>query len=41
MPAVVATEAGRALNGMRQAIVEPVIGYIKHVRGFRPFALRA
>jgi hypothetical protein len=25
---------------MRQAIVEPVIGYIKDVRGFRRFAMR-
>jgi hypothetical protein len=29
-----ATEAGRALYRMRQAIVEPVIGCIKNVRGF-------
>jgi transposase len=35
-----ATEAGRALYRRRQAIVEPVIGYIKDVRGFRRFALR-
>jgi hypothetical protein len=35
-----ATEAGRALYRMRQAMVEPVIGYIKAVRGFRRFALR-
>jgi hypothetical protein len=34
------TEAGRALYRMRQAIVEPVIGCIKEVRGFRRFALR-
>jgi len=25
---------------MRRAIVEPVIGYIKDLRGFRRFALR-
>jgi transposase len=35
-----ATEAGRALYRMRQAIVEPVIGYIKDLRGFRRFVLR-
>jgi hypothetical protein len=40
MRAELATEAGRALYHMRQAIVEPVIGYIKAVRGFRRFALR-
>ena len=38
--AELATEAGRALYRMRQAIVEPVIGYIKSVRGFRRFKLR-
>jgi len=40
MRAELATEAGRALYRMRQAIVEPVIGYIKEMRGFRRFALR-
>lgn len=40
MRAELATEAGRALYRMRQAIVEPVIGYIKDMRGFRRFSLR-
>lgn len=40
MRADLATDAGRALYRMRQVIVEPVIGYIKAVRGFRRFALR-
>ena len=40
MRAELATEAGRSLYRMRQAIVEPVIGYIKDLRGFRRFALR-
>ena len=40
MRAELATEAGRALYGRRQAIVEQVIGYIKDVGGFRRFALR-
>jgi hypothetical protein len=40
MRAVLRTESGRALYRMRQAIVEPVIGYIKEGRGFRRFALR-
>jgi transposase len=40
MRAELATEAGRALYRMRQAIVEPVIGYIKEMRGFRRFGLR-
>jgi transposase len=40
MRAELATEAGRTRYRMRQAIVEPVIGYIKEVRGFRRFALR-
>jgi hypothetical protein len=35
MRAVLRTESGRALYRMRQAIVEPVIGYIKDARGFR------
>jgi len=40
MRAELATDTGRALYRMRQAIVEPVIGYIKDMRGFRRFALR-
>ena len=40
MRAELATEAGRAIYRLRQAIVEPVIAYIKDVRGFRRFALR-
>lgn len=40
MRADLATDAGRALYRRRQSIVEPVIGYIKAVRGFRRFALR-
>jgi hypothetical protein len=40
MRADLATVTGRALYRMRQAVVEPVIGYIKAVRGFRRFALR-
>jgi transposase len=40
MRADLATAASRALYRMRQAIVEPVIGYIKDMRGFRRFALR-
>lgn len=31
---------GRAFYHQRQAIVEPVFAYIKHVRGFRQFRLR-
>jgi len=38
--AELATETGSALYRLRQAIVEPVIGQIKNVRGFRRFALR-
>jgi transposase len=34
------TEAGQAVYKMRKAIVEPVFGQIKHVRGFRRFMLR-
>ncbi len=34
------TEAGRAVYKMRKAIVEPVFGQIKEVRGFRRFSLR-
>jgi Transposase DDE domain len=40
MRAELATGTGRALYRMRQAIVEPVIGYLKDLRGFRRFALR-
>jgi len=40
MRADLATDTGRALYRMRQAVVEPVIGYIKAIRGFRRFALR-
>jgi len=40
MRADLATDTGRALYRMRQAVVEPVIGYIKAVRGLRRFALR-
>jgi len=31
---------GRALYKRRQAVVEPVFAYIKHVRGFRQFRMR-
>jgi len=34
------TEAGHAVYRMRKAIVEPVFGQIKEVRGFRRFSLR-
>jgi transposase len=34
------TEAGRAVYKRRKAIVEPVFGQIKEVRGFRRFSLR-
>lgn len=34
------TAAGQAVYKMRKAIVEPVFGQIKHVRGFRRFSLR-
>jgi len=34
------TEAGRAVYKMRKAIVEPVFGQIKEIRGFRRFSLR-
>jgi len=40
MRVAIATTAGRALYRTRKTIVEPVIGYIKHQRGFRRFALR-
>ncbi len=34
------TDAGRAVYKMRKAIVEPVIGQIKEIRGFRRFSFR-
>ena len=34
------TKAGAAVYARRKAIVEPVIGQIKHARGFRTFLLR-
>jgi len=34
------TDAGRMIYKMRKAIVEPVFGQIKEVRGFRRFSLR-
>jgi len=35
------TKAGAAVYARRKAIVEPVIGQIKHARGFRQFLLRS
>lgn len=35
-----ATDEGRALYRMRKAIVEPVFGQLKEVRGLRRFLLR-
>ena len=40
MQAKLRTEAGRDVYKMRKAIVEPVFGQIKEVRGFRRFSLR-
>jgi transposase len=40
MAARLASEEGRAIYRRRKAIVEPVIGWIKHVLGFRQFSLR-
>jgi transposase len=40
MRAKLASEAGRAVYKMRKAIVEPVFGQIKEVRGFRRFSFR-
>ncbi len=37
---VLASEAGRARYGLRKAVVEPVFGQIKEVRGLRRFRLR-
>ena len=34
------TEQGRAVYRRRKAIVEPVVGWIKQVLGFRRFSLR-
>ena len=34
------TELGKQLYAARKAIVEPVFGQIKHIRGFRKFSLR-
>ena len=34
------TKAGAAAYAARKGIVEPVIGQIKHARGFRQFLLR-
>jgi hypothetical protein len=34
------TQVGRRIYAMRKAIVEPVFGQIKQVRGFRQFLLR-
>jgi len=34
------TEAGRTVYKMRKAIVEPVFGQIKEIRGFRRFSMR-
>ena len=40
MRAKLQSEAGRSLYTMRKAIVEPVFGQIKEVRGFRRFSFR-
>lgn len=40
MAARLASDDGRAIYRRRKAIVEPVIGWIKHVLGFRQFSLR-
>jgi transposase len=40
MAARLASDAGRAVYRRRKAIVEPVIGWIKHVLGFRQFSVR-
>lgn len=34
------TKAGAAVYAARKALVEPVLGQIKHARGFRQFLLR-
>ena len=40
MEAKLSTDEARALYARRKAIVEPVFGQIKEVRGFRRFLLR-
>jgi hypothetical protein len=40
MAARLASDEGRAVYRRRKAIVEPVIGWIKHVLGFRQFSVR-
>ena len=40
MQAKLRSSVGRAVYKMRKAIVEPVFGQIKEVRGFRRFSLR-
>ena len=35
------TELGKAIYGLRKCTVEPVIGIIKEVLGFRQFSLRS
>lgn len=40
MREVLASESGRARYGIRKAVVEPVFGQIKEVRGIRRFRLR-
>ena len=40
MAAKVRTPEGQALYARRKAIVEPVFGQLKEVRGFRRFLLR-
>lgn len=40
MEAKLKTAEGRTIFGRRKSTVEPVIGIIKHVLGFRQFSLR-
>lgn len=40
MAAKLKTDAGRARYRRRKAIVEPVLGWVKAVLGFRRFSLR-
>jgi hypothetical protein len=40
MAARLASDSGRARYRRRKAIVEPVIGWIKEILGFRRFSLR-
>ena len=40
MRAKLRTTRGRAVYGLRKGVVEPVLGQIKGVRGFRRFSLR-